>query len=122
MLSQRCAAGCNSICCDTVKVTPEQVCAAFWMSCLSLLHAELEAPVYLLVGLAHHVVVWESSKALNIFFEVLLEFQCCIFIHPDHCSFCSITSLCLHCFGTIEASVYAIDLAIIRRTLNKGYY
>lgn len=38
MLSQCCAVGCNSICCDTVKVTPKKVCAAFWMSSLHLLH------------------------------------------------------------------------------------
>lgn len=41
------------------------------------------------------------------------------FIHPDHCSFCSVTTLCLHCFGAVEAAVYAIDLAVIRRTSNK---
>lgn len=72
MLSQRCAVGCNSICCD--KVTPEKVCAASCMSSLYLLHAQ---PFYLLVGLAHCVVAWESSKTLSIFSEVLLEFQCC---------------------------------------------
>lgn len=76
MLSECCAVGCNSICCDTVKVTPEKVCAAFWMSSLYLLHAELEAPFYLLPGLAQRVVAWKPSKTLSIFSEVLLEFQC----------------------------------------------
>lgn len=42
------------------------------------LQAELEAPFHLLVGLAQHVVAWEPRKTLNIFFEELLEFQCCI--------------------------------------------
>lgn len=76
MLSQCCAVGCNSICCDMVKVTPEKVCAAFWMSSLYLLHAELEALFYLLFGLVQHLVAWEPSKTLNIFSELLLEFQC----------------------------------------------
>lgn len=69
-----------------MKVTPGKVCAAFWMSSLYLLHAELEAPFYLLVGLAQHVGAWEPSKTLNISSQVLLEFQC-------HISFILITAV-----------------------------
>lgn len=41
------------------------------------------------------------------------------FIHPKHCNFCSVALLCLLWSGTVEASVYATDLAVIRRTLIK---
>lgn len=55
--------------------------------------------------------------------EMLLEkFSVSCFFHPKHCSFCNITVLCLLWSGAVEASVYGIDLAIIRTTLNKGRY
>jgi len=55
------------------------------------------------------------------FSRMLLErISMSYFIHPSHCSFCGIAVLCLLCSGTVRASVHAIDLAIIRRTVNKG--